>query len=120
MPDSFGTPQDKAATTASRLGSRYDANTAWSSLDATPSWQLGSDRFAQYSQHLPRNRQSQITISLNPSDINLDMGSVSSQRFETSPAFGPGEVMRLAKNFPGAMAKTVLNPIQNLAGKFMA
>jgi len=47
MPDVFGMPQDKAATTASRLGSRYDANTAWSSLDATAPWQLGGDRFAQ-------------------------------------------------------------------------
>jgi hypothetical protein len=78
MPDVFGTPQDKAANTASRLGSRYNANTAWSSLDATPSWQLGGDRFAQYSQHLPRRGYSQINISVNPSDIEIDRTSVAS------------------------------------------
>jgi hypothetical protein len=33
---------------------------------------------------------------------------------------GPGEVMQMAKNFPSAMQKTILSPIQNLAGKFMA
>ena len=119
MPDVFGTPQDKAANTASRLGSRYDANTAWSSLDATAPWQLGGDRFAQYSQHLPRRGYSQINISVNPSDIEIDRTSVSSPRVDISSSLGPGEVMRMAQNFPSAMQDTVINPIKKLAGKFM-
>jgi len=120
MPDVFGTPQDKAATTASRLGSRYDANTAWSSLDATAPWQLGGDRFAQYSQHLPRRGYSQINISVNPSDIEIDRTSTSSPRVDiSSSSLGPGEVMRMAQNFPSVMQDTVMNPIKKLAGKFM-
>jgi hypothetical protein len=121
MPDVFGTPQDKAANTASRLGSRYNANTAWSSLDATPSWQLGGDRFAQYSQHLPRRGYSQINISVNPSDIEIDRTSVAPSRVDisSSSSLGPGEVMRMAQNFPSAMQDTVMNPIKKLAGKFM-
>ena len=120
MPDVFGTPKDKAADTASRLGSRYNANTAWSSLDATHSWQLGLDRFAQYSQHLPRRGYSQINISVNPSDIEIDRTSVSSPRVDISPSsLGPGEVMRMAQNFPSAMQDIVMNPIEKLAGKFM-
>ena len=121
MPDVFGTPKDKAANTASRLGSRYNANTAWSSLDATPSWQLGLDRFAQYSQHLPRRGYSQINISVNPSDIEIDRTSVAPSRVDisSSSSLGPGEVMRMAQNFPSAMQDTVMNPIKKLAGKFM-
>ena len=120
MPDVFGTPQDKAANTASKLGSRYNANTAWSSLDATPSWQLGGDRFAQYSQHLPRRGYSQINISVNPSDIEIDRTSVAPSRVDiSSSSLGPGEVMRMAQNFPSAMQDTVINPIKKLAGKFM-
>jgi hypothetical protein len=120
MPDVFGLPQDKAANTASRLASRYDANTAWSSLDATSPWQLGGDRFAQYSQHLPRRGYSQINISVNPSDIEIDRTNVSSPRVDiSSSSLGPGEVMRMAQNFPAAMQDTVMNPIKKLAGKFM-
>jgi hypothetical protein len=119
MPDVFGAPQDKAANTASRLGSRYNANTAWSSLDATPSWQLGLDRFAQYSQHLPRRKQGQIVIAIDNNDIDIDRSQVAPSRIDISPGMGPGEVMRMAQNFPSAMSKTILSPIQNLAGKFM-
>ena len=119
MPDVFGTPQDKAATTASRLGSRYNANTAWSSLDATPSWQLGGDRFAQYSQHLPRRKQGQIVIAIDNNDIDIDRSQVAPSRIDISPGMGPGEVMRMAQTFPSAMQDTVINPIKKLAGKFM-
>jgi hypothetical protein len=120
MPDSFGTPQDKAATTASRLGSRYDANTAWSSLDATPSWQLGSDRVAQYTQHLPRRGAGQVAISLNFNDIDTNRLSEAPSRINVKSGAGPVELMRIANNFSGGITNTVLNPIQNLAGKFMA
>jgi hypothetical protein len=78
MPDVFGTPQDKAANTASRLGSRYNADTAWSSLDATPSWQLGGDRFAQYSQHLPRRNKDRLIIAIDNNDIDIDRSQCSS------------------------------------------
>ena len=124
MPDSFGTPQDKAANTASRLGSRYTADTAWSSLDATPAWQLGSDRFAQYSQHLPRRGAGQVMISLTSNDVDtgVDTGKVSgpAPRIEFSASPGPVGIMNMAKNFPAGMASAITSPIQNLAGKFMA
>jgi hypothetical protein len=120
MPDVFGLPQDKAANTASRLASRYDANTAWNSLDASSAWQLGGDRFAQYSRHLPRRGQNQILIDFGDIDFNVDRSRVTPSRIDTSSAMGPGEVMQMAKNFPSAMQKTILSPIQNLAGKFMA
>lgn len=121
MPDVFGVPQDKAANTASRLGSRYNADTAWSSLDATPAWQLGGDRVAQYSQHLPRRGYNQINISVNPGDIEIDRTSIVPSRVDiSSSSLGPGEVMRMAQNFPAMMQDTVLGPIKKLAGKFMA
>jgi hypothetical protein len=120
MPDIFGAPQDKAANTASRLGSRYNANTAWNSLDASSPWQFGGDGSARYSQHLPRRRQGQVAISIDNNDINIDRSQVGSSRIDIEPGMGPGEVMRIAQNFPSAMARTVLGPIQNLAGKFMA
>ena len=120
MPDVFGTPQDKAANTASRLGSRYDANTAWNSLDASSPWQFGGDGSAQYSKYLAPRRQGQMAIAIDSNDINIDRSQVGSSRIDIEPGMGPGEVMRMAQNFPSAMARTVLGPIQNLAGKFMA
>ena len=120
MPDVFGAPQDKAANTASSLGSRYNADTAWNSLDATAPWQLGGDRFAQYSQHLPRRGQGQVVISLNAGDFGSDKPLSPSPRIDISASAGPGELLSMAQNFPNTMAATVLKPIQNLAGKFMA
>jgi len=120
MPDVFGMPQDKAANTASKLGSRYNADTAWSALGTTPSWQLGTDRFAQYSQHLPRRRQGQVALSLDSGDISTSVPQNSSLRFDTSSGMDPAGIMRMAQNFPTGIANTILNPVQNLAGKFMA
>jgi hypothetical protein len=120
MPDVFGLPQDKAANTASRLASRYDANTAWNSLDATPSWQFGGDMREQYIKHIPRRGQAQILVDFGDIDLKIDRSRVTPARIDTSSAMGPGEVMQMAKNFPATMQNTILSPIRNLAGKFMA
>lgn len=117
MPDVFGMPQEKAANTASRLGSRYDANTAWNLLDASSPWQAGLDRYAQYSQHLKRPTQNQINIT--PDDVSFNLIQKNPSSIEMSSAVGPVEVMRLAKNFPVGITNTIMSPLQNLAGKFM-
>jgi hypothetical protein len=117
MPDVFGMPQEKAANTASRLGSRYDANTAWNSLDASSPWQAGLDRYAQYSQHLKRPTRNQINIT--PDDVSFNLIQRNPSSIEMPSAVGPGEVMRLAQNFPKGITDTIMSPLQNLAGKFM-
>jgi hypothetical protein len=117
MPDVFGLPQDKAANTASRLASRYDANTAWSSLDASSPWQFGGDMREQYIKHIPRRGRNQISVDID--DIIIDRTPSTPVRFNVPESMGPMEVMNMAKNLPQGVQNLVLAPVQNLAGKFM-
>ena len=117
MPDVFGLPQDKAANTASRLASRYDANTAWSSLDATPTWQLGGDMREQYTKHIPRRGRNQISVDFD--DITIDRTPSTPVRFNVPEGMGPIQIMDMAKNLPQGVQNLVLAPMQKLAGKFI-